>query len=116
MGMKINDKIYRRKVKKLRKFAERRLPKITLKQFKKLTPRDKGNARRNTVSKKTKDGFDIIGDYAYSGVLDRGEYPVNPIAGTGKTRYGYSTQAPEGMSKPTSDFVDKEVKRFIKRL
>tara|TARA_Y100001951_G_C11209541_1_gene222141 strand:+ start:210 stop:563 length:354 start_codon:yes stop_codon:yes gene_type:complete len=116
MSMKVNDKIYKRRIKKLRKFVERRLPRMTLKEFKDNTPRDKGNARINTKLKKKRNGFDIIGDYAYSGVIDRGEYPKNPLSGTGKTRNGYSTQAPQGITTPTGKFVDQEVRKFIKRI
>jgi hypothetical protein len=114
--MKINDKIYRRKMKKLQRFVKTRLPQETLKEFKRLTPIDKGNARRSTKLKKRDRGFEVIGDYDYSGVIDRGEYPRNPVKRTGKTANGYSTQALKGMTEPTSDFVDKEVRDFIKRL
>ena len=95
MGLKVNDKIYKRKIKKLQRYVANRLPKETLKEFKENTPRDKGNARRNTkLIKRTTRGFTIKGDYPYSGVIDRGEYPNPPKQGTGKTRGGYSTQAP----------------------
>lgn len=116
MGMKINDKIYRKKIKQLEKYVNRRLPSETLSEFKANTPRDKGSARRNTKLKKKRNEFTIIGDYDYSGVLDRGLYPDPPKAGKGKTRGGYSTQAPKGMVDPTLKFVEKQVKAFIKRI
>lgn len=115
MGMKINDKIYRKKVKKLEKYVARRLPDASLKEFKANTPIDKGNARRNTTLRKRPNQFIIKGDYDYSGVLDRGLFPDPPSAGTGKTRGGYSTQAPKGMIEPTLKFIEDAVRKFIKR-
>lgn len=115
-GMSINDKIYKKRVKKLEQFAKNRLPRMALNEFKDNTPRDKGNARRNTKLRKGIKKFTITGNYDYSGVLDRGLYPDPPQAGTGKTRGGYSTQAPKGMIDPTADFVNKEVKKFIRRI
>ena len=116
MGMIVNDKVYRKKVKKLQRFALGRLPKIALQKFKDETPIDKGRARRQTKLKKKAKGFTITGDYNYSGVIDRGEYPKNPVNKTGKTQGGYSTQSPKGMTGPTSDFVNKEVRDFIRRI
>ncbi len=115
MGFKVNEKKFRKVNKKILSFVNNRLPKMVLKEFKDNTPRDKGNARSNTKLKKTMKGFDVIGDYNYSGVLDNGEYPNPPKAGTGKTRNGYSTQAPKGMSEPTIDYTEKTVTRYIKR-
>lgn len=116
MAMQVNDKIYRKKVKKLEKFVKRRLGRLALDEFKNNTPKDKGYAKRNTKLKRKNKGFDIVGDYNYSGVIDRGEYPVNPVSGTGKTIRGYSTQSPQGMTTPTGKFVDKAIRDFIKRI
>ena len=115
MAMKINDKVYKRRIKKLKRFVKTQLPRMALKEFKDNTPIDKGGARRNTKLRTNRNGFKITGNYPYSGVLDRGEYPKNPIKRTGKTRNGYSTQAPKGMVEPTIKFLDKQVKDFIKR-
>tara|TARA_R100001086_G_scaffold96385_2_gene47929 strand:+ start:1938 stop:2288 length:351 start_codon:yes stop_codon:yes gene_type:complete len=116
MSAKINDKIYKRKIKKLLKFVKKRLPKKALQEFKANTPKESGFARRNTKLKESRRKFTITGDYDYSGVLDRGLYPNPPKAGTGKTSGGYSKKAPDGMVKPTSDFVDKEIKKYIRRI
>lgn len=115
MAYKVNDKIFKKRIKKLERFATRQLPNKTLDKFKKSTPIDKGNARRNTKLKRKAKGFNVIGDYNYSGVLDQGLYPLNPEQGTGKTSKGYSTQAPEGMVKPTLKFVNETVRDFVKR-
>jgi len=117
MALKINDKIYKRKVKKLERYVRTRLPKETLSEFKSLTPKDSGNARRNTkVTNRTKKGFTVIGDYNYSGVIDQGMYPFPPKAGTGKTSGGYSTQSPKGMTGPTEKWLKRTLTDFIKRL
>lgn len=113
--MKVNDRRYKKATKRLAKFIKRRLPKSVLEEFKKNTPRDKGNARRKTTKKRISGGFIIEGNYEYSGVLDRGMFPNPPKEGTGKTRNGFSTQAPKGMIEPTVKTMEKEIKDFIKR-
>lgn len=112
----INSRKFRRNVKKAERFFNNTLPRKALKEFRKLTPRDRGNARRNTIMKKTPQGFEITGNYDYSGVIDRGLYPNPPKGGKGKTRGGYSKQAPKGMTKPTIKYLTREVRKFIRRL
>ena len=83
-----------------------------LRLYKENTPKDGGNARRNTK----RVGRTIIGDYPYAGVLDDGLYPNPPVNGTGKTTNGYSTQATKGMSEPTIAELTKQFNRFVKRV
>ena len=117
MALKINDKVYKRKVKKLEKFVANRLPKETLQEYKDNTPIDGGNARRNTkITKRRRTGFTILANYNYSGVIDQGKYPNPPKAGTGKTRGGFSTQAPKGMGEPTMKFLRKKIEKFIRSI
>lgn len=117
MALKINDKVYKRKVKKLERFVANRLPKETLKEYKDNTPIDGGNARRKTkITKKRRTGFTILANYVYSGVIDQGKYPNPPKAGTGKTRGGYSTQSPNGMGKPTLEFIQKAIAKYIRSI
>lgn len=117
MALKINDKIYRKKIKKLERFVANRLPNETLQEYKNNTPKDRGNARRNTkITRRTKRGFTILADYEYSGVIDQGKYPNPPKAGTGKTRGGYSTQAPKGMGEPTTKFLRSRIKKYIRSI
>lgn len=73
-----------------------RVPKAALDFFKKKTPKRGGNARRKTklVNKRI-----ISADYPYAKRLDK----------------GYSKKAPEGMSKPTGDFIKALVKIILKR-
>ena len=80
-----------------------KVPDEAYKEFVKNTPVDTGNARRKT--RKTRDGIDA--DYEYSGVLDKGRHMTN------RGMRG-SEQAPEGMSKPTAEFVKKRVEQIIK--
>lgn len=115
MAFKVNDRKIRKVNKKILRWVNGRLPKLVEKEFKKNTPVDTGNARRNTNLKDTPSGFKVTGDYPYSGVIDRGEYPSPPKEGTGKTRGGYSTQAPKGIIDPTIKFTEKTVRRFLKR-
>lgn len=60
------------------------------------TPKDKGNARRNTVLKGKKT---LIADYPYAERLDN----------------GWSKQAPNGFSKQTKKYIETEIKRRIKK-
>ncbi len=64
--------------------------------FIKQTPIRSGNARRNTDVQNSKKR--IVADYPYSERLDN----------------GWSKQAPDGMVKPTLDFIKKEVQKRIK--
>tara|TARA_R110002167_G_C12613714_1_gene646141 strand:+ start:619 stop:981 length:363 start_codon:yes stop_codon:yes gene_type:complete len=105
---------FKRVTRNTERYIKNNLPDDTLDEFKKNTPKDTGNAKRNTKKKKTAKGFEIIGNYDYSGVLDEGLFPKSPKAGTGKTRNGYSTQAPKGMVKPTREWLIKTLKRKIK--
>jgi len=114
--MKINDKKFRKVNKKILNFLNRRLPNLVLEEFKSNTPKDSGNARRKTKMNKTPKGFKVTGNYPYSGVIDKGEYPDPPKAGTGKTSGGYSKQAPKGIVDPTIDFTEDTVKKYIKRV
>lgn len=72
------------------------LPRAAHAEFVKTTPKRSGNARRNTRLQDTK----IIADYAYSQRLDE----------------GYSSQAPQGMTQPTEQWIQREVDRRLKGL
>ena len=58
------------------------------------TPRDSGNARRNTKLS----GNTILAQYPYAGRLDD----------------GYSSQAPDGMSNPTAEYISKYIDKYSK--
>jgi hypothetical protein len=69
--------------------------------FKKITPIDTGNARRNTsLQSKT-----IQAKYDYAEVLDKGRHM------TASGMRG-SKQAPQGMSKPTEQFIRNRVRQI----
>ncbi len=68
----------------------------TGKYFHKITPKDTGNARRNTRLKPK----EILADYAYAGRLDE----------------GWSKQAPNGMSDPAIDYFEKDLNARLGRL
>lgn len=70
------------------------LPKEAHQEFVKTTPIRTGNARRKT--KLNKDTIEA--NYPYAKRLDE----------------GYSKQAPQGMTKPTEDFIKKRVKQILK--
>lgn len=79
------------------------LPQEAYKFFKNVTPIKTGNARRNTKLK----GKTIEAGYEYASVLDKGRH---------MTRRGMrgSDQAPQGMTKPTVDFIKQRVKQIVR--
>lgn len=72
------------------------LPKEALKVFIANTPIRSGNARRNT---KLKSRNVINARYPYAQRLDE----------------GYSKQSPDGMVKPTQEFIQKRLQQIAKR-
>ncbi len=124
MGLKVNDKIYKRKVKKLQRYVRNTLPNESLKEMQRVTPRGKtNNAKDNTkITRNNSRGFTLKGDYDYSGVIDQGLYPNPPSAGTGKTTGGYSiknlrkARPKKGLLDPTVAFIEKTIKKVIRRL
>lgn len=74
----------------------RDLPRRAIKVFIENTPIDKGFARRNT---KLTNGDTIHANYAYADRLDK----------------GHSKQSPDGMVKPTEDWLKKEYRRIFRR-
>ena len=71
------------------------LPKDAYDHWKKITPIRSGTARKRTRLQ----GSKIKADYNYAVPLDK----------------GWSKQAPQGMSKPTLDYIKKRVARHILR-
>lgn len=69
------------------------LPKEAEKVFVQNTPVRSGNARRNTKLRKDT----IVANYAYAQRLDE----------------GYSKQSPQGMIKPTEDYIIKRFKEIM---
>ncbi len=74
------------------------IAKFAYDKFKDITPEDTGHAKRNTHLK----GNSVEANYPYAEVLDKGRRIQD-----GQIRG--STQAPEGMTKPTI----KAIKQFI---
>lgn len=87
--IKINDKITPMLIKQTQQISK--LPTQALNVFKDNTPIRKGNARRNTKLKSNQ----IVANYPYAERLDE----------------GYSKQSPQGMVKPTEEYIAEE---FIK--
>lgn len=71
------------------------LPKEAKKEFVKNTPIRSGNARRSTRLNKNK----IEANYPYATKLDEGS----------------SKQSPDGMTKPTEQFIKKRVKEIMRK-
>lgn len=111
-----------RKSKQIREFERwlrEHYPELVLDEFIKNTPQDSGYAKRHTKLKRTPDTIEIVATDRYKNyaeVLDKGLFPKNPKKGTGKTTGGFSTQAPQGMSKPTERYANKILKRYLRRI
>jgi hypothetical protein len=65
------------------------------KYFRKITPKDKGYAKRNT----TYSDSGIKANYAYAHRLDT----------------GWSKQAPNGMSDPTIEYIEQQIDRNVRK-
>lgn len=71
------------------------VPKQAYKYWKRITPKDTGNAKKKTVLRKNT----IKAGYPYASYLDD----------------GHSKQAPNGMLKPTRDFINKLVSQILRK-
>jgi hypothetical protein len=117
-SLRVNQAKFKKNLRRSRSILKNKIPKAALKRFKKETPRaipGGGNARSKTVLKKNSMGFEIIGNYPYSGVIDEGKYPNPPKKGTGKTIRGYSTQSLRGMVNPTRTYITRLLRRYFRR-
>lgn len=84
-----------KRIKELEKALDpKKLAKEAYDYFKKETPIRTGNARSNTRLQ----GDEIWADYRYAQRLDG----------------GYSSQAPQGMTKPTEKFIQEYIKKQAK--
>lgn len=72
-------------------FDPKRMAAEAFKHFRDITPIKTGNARRKTKL----NGDEIQANYAYAGKLDSGS----------------SSQAPDGMTKPTEKFIQEYIKK-----
>lgn len=88
------SKIKKRLDKVLKTLNDNTISKEAFKKFKDITPVRSGNAKRNTTLK----GNLIDANYPYAGVLDKGRHLT-------KRGMRGSTQAPEGMTKPTFEHI-----------
>lgn len=74
------------------------------------SPVDTGELRRSWVLAKTQKGYAISTGVPYAPVVEFGLYPNPPKGGKGKTKGGYSTQAPQGMVRISVKEVANEWK------
>jgi len=102
VSFKIDDVAYQLKMKKLLLVKQNVMPQV-YNFFKDHTPIKTGNARDHT---KLDSNFKIQADYQYAAVLDAGR-------GQRDGQMRGSTQAPEGMTKPTKKEANKLVKQYI---
>lgn len=90
-------------IQKLKK-AINNLPQEGLAEYRNLTPKKTGNARKNTTLK----NYTIQANYPYAEVLDQGRSQRD-----GQMRG--STQAPKGMTKPWEQWLQKRLDKIMKR-
>ena len=99
MGLKVNtrevDKMFEDLMDMDKDVMADALPK-----FKKNTPINTGNARKNTRLSQSKKNYVIQAKYPYAGRLDE----------------GWSKQSPKGMTAPTERDIDDLVAQYIKRV
>jgi len=85
----------------LKEVTARAMPEI-YREFVKNTPVQSGNARQHT----SMNGKSIVANYPYAQVLDDGRK-------YSEGRYKGSTQAPQGMTKPTEEFALKLIAKLV---
>lgn len=116
----LNAKAFKKDLKKLQKYLNGKFADQVLDDFKDETPVDTGYGKNHTKKRVQRNKSVTIfatGKYKdYINVLDDGLFPNPPKQGTGKTRGGYSTQAPKGMSKPTIKKAEKRLNKFVRNL
>jgi hypothetical protein len=95
--MKVNSKIFEKRMKKLSKVPEETMIK-SYPFLRNKTPVRSGNARNRT--KLNKSTNTIKSNYGYAGKLDD----------------GFSKQAPKGFTDPTIDYIDKTVDQLVGRV
>ena len=93
--MKIDSKIFQRRMKALKKVPDQLLNDAE-RELKANTPKRSGNARNKTKLR----GDKIHSNYPYAGRLDS----------------GWSKQAPNGFTEPTIDFMGKNIDKLTKRI
>lgn len=95
MTVKVNDSAFQTMLDDLGK-----MPEVVMKEahihYRRETPIRSGNARSHTSRKK----LTIKSAYPYAGRLDE----------------GWSSQAPQGMTGPTSDKIDEYVDNYVKKV
>lgn len=89
----MSKKLQRRLNEIKQKISEQQLADAAYKYFVNITPKDTGNARRNT----SLSGNEIRAKYPYATRLDN----------------GWSRQAPKGMVKPTIQFLRDYIRKIL---
>lgn len=106
--VEINSDGFLRDLADIKNYVRRDLGREAYEFFKDQTPVDSGNARRSTKYRDNNNRKIIDANYPYAGVLDKGRHMTN------RGMRG-SNQAPEGMSKPTQEFIEKELRKQIRK-
>ncbi len=95
MGVTLNSKVFKSRMKKLSGLPSYLL-KDALQITKENTPVASGYAKNNTIIQ----GNKIVSNYAYAGRLNE----------------GYSSQAPEGFTKPTIEQLDDDTAKYVRKI
>ena len=123
-NLKVNGRKFKKNVRKAERIVFNKLPKEALREFKRVTPVESGNAKKQTKLTVSRPGsnFSITQDTAYSGVIDKGLYGKPPgSANSLKTTGGYSNKnirkaAPyRGLVSPTLAFIKRRLRRYFRR-
>jgi hypothetical protein len=102
--VKVNNKITTDLIRKQQQITK--LPEQAFHYWKSITPIHSGNARRKTRFDRANE--QIVADYPYAEVLDQGR-------GVRDGQMRGSTQAPKGMSKPTEEYIAKQLQKIMRK-
>ena len=111
--LEVDDKDFNKMLKQLER-ASVKSWKVAGREFRKVTPKDTGNAKNKTKYSSRR----IAANYDYAGVLDDGLFSTKS---TGKptskvTNKGFSKQAPKGMTDPALDKFESDLNKRVSKL
>ena len=111
--LEVDDVAFKKMLKQLER-ASIKSWKVAGREFRKVTPKDTGNAKNKTKYSSRR----IAANYDYAGVLDDGLFSTKSIKKPNSkvTNKGFSKQAPKGMTEPALDKFESDLNKRVSKL
>jgi len=97
--IKVDDGDFLNEIKDIEQYMNADVPRKAYTHFRNLTPVRSGNARNKTKYRSGPDQHTIAANYPYAKRLDT----------------GWSNQAPDGMSEPTLEYIEKLIASRLRK-